>query len=275
MNSDIATNAATAENKGIEITAGYNNNDNPEFNYHINANFAFNKNKVLSLGKQFLAPIRQGSFFNLPAFTYTATGFPIGSFYGFRIDHVAKDQAEVDALMLLHTAKTGDATFKISRGLLPGDYIYKDLNGDGLMTDLDQEVLGNPMPKILYGLNAGAEFKNFDLNIVVAGVSGLKVANAMRYFTHFADKPHNTSTALLSRWKNPGDVTNIARAGQNATSNLRTSDFFIEDGSFLRLRNVTLGYTLARSALSNITRNVVNSLRIFVAAENLITITII
>ena len=157
--------------------------------------------------------------------------------------------------------------------MLPGDFIFKDLNGDGQLTDKDQEVLGNPMPKTLYGLNAALGYKNFDLNIVIAGVSGLKLINATRFYTHFADKPHNSTTAVLSRWKKPGDIASLPRAGQSAGSNLRPSDFFLEDGSFTRLRNITIGFSIPQSSLNEVARNVVSSLRIYIAAENLFTIT--
>jgi TonB-linked SusC/RagA family outer membrane protein len=271
--SDIATNAATAQNQGIELSFGYNNSISPDFNYHANVNFAYNKNKVLSLGQQFQAPIRDGAMFNYPAFTYTAAGYPIGSFYGLRIDHVAKDQSEIDALNANAVKVTGKPGAIYQKGLLPGDFIFKDLNGDGVSNDLDQEVLGNPMPKVIYGLNAGANVANFDFNLVVAGVTGLKLVNATRFFTHYADKPRNSTTAVLDRWRNPGDVKPIPRVGQNYATNMQPSDFYIEDGSFLRLRNITLGYTLAKSTLNNITRSVITNLRIYVAAENLLTVT--
>lgn len=273
VNSNIATNAATAQNTGIEITLGYNGNSGKAFAYNVSANVAFNKNKVLSLGKEFLAPIRGGSFSTAGAFTYTATGFPIGSFYGYRIDHVARDQAEIDALNSAAAQKTGDPAAIYQNGLLPGDFIFRDINGDGVLSVEDQEILGNPMPKIVYGFNAGLSFKRFDLNLVLAGVSGLKLANALRISTHFADKPHNSSTAILDRWKQPGDNAPLPRAGQNPVNNLQLSDFFLEEGSFLRLRNITLGYTVPASTLTKLTKNVVTNFRVYIASENLFTIT--
>ncbi|MEJ0101452.1 MAG: TonB-dependent receptor [Bacteroidota bacterium] len=273
VGSDIATNAATAQNKGLEITLGYTDKPNQSFSYNVSVNAAFNKNKVLSLGKEFLAPIRSGSFSSNGAFTYTATGYPIGSFYGYRVDHVAKDLNEIAALDALAAQKTNTPGATYQSGLLPGDFIFKDIDGDGQVTDKDQEILGNPMPKIVYGFNAGVNFKNFDLNIVLAGVSGLKLANALRLYTRFADKPHNSSTDILNRWKQPGDVVPLPRAGQNPVSNLRPSDFFLEDGSFLRLRNITIGYTIPATSLTRITKNVVSNLRIYIASENLFTIT--
>ncbi len=273
VNSNIATNAATAENKGLEITLGYSDYTGKTVGFNVSVNAAFNKNKVLSLGQEFLAPIRSGSFSSSGAFTYTATGSPIGSFYGYRIDHVARDQAEIDALNALAAKKTGNQAAIYQSGLLPGDFIFRDINDDGLLTSTDQEILGNPMPKILYGLNAGLTYNRFDLNIVIAGVSGLKLANSLRLYTHFADKPHNSSTAILDRWRKSGDDVPLPRAGQNPVNNLQLSDFFLEDGSFLRLRNITIGYRIPATTLKNLTGNVVSNFRLYIASENLVTIT--
>jgi TonB-linked SusC/RagA family outer membrane protein len=267
--SSIVTNAADAENKGIEISVGYRSAPRKDFNYSVNVNGAFNKNNVLSLGSQFQAPIMDGAFDNLSTITYTAKGFPIGSFYGYNVDHVAKDQAEIDAL----NAKAPGGIYQA--GLKPGDFIFKDLNGDNKVTDADQKVLGNPMPKFIYGINATISYKNFDFNLVMSGVSGLKLVNTTRFYTLNASTGHNATTGILNRWEKPGDIAALPRAGQDvtATGNLRPSDFFIEDGSFLRVRNVTLGYTLPNQHVRHLTGNVLSSVRIYIAAENLFTFT--
>ena len=254
VGSSIVTNAADAENKGIEISIGYRSAPKKDFNYSLNVNGAFNKNNVLSLGSQFQAPIRDGGFYNLTPITYTAKGFPIGSFYGYNVDHVAKDQAEIDAL----NAKAPDGVYQV--GLKPGDFIFKDLDGNNKITDADQKVLGNPMPKFIYGINGTLSYKNFDLNVVMNGVSGLKIVNTTRFFTLNASTGGNATTGILDRWRKPGDVAALPRAGQNVTAagNLRPSDFFVEDGSFLRIRNVTVGYTIPYQKVTQITGNVLS-----------------
>lgn len=269
IGSSIVTNAADAQNTGVEISIGYRGAPGKNFNYAINVNGAFNKNNVLSLGSQFQAPIRDGAFNNLSPITYTSKGSPIGSFYGYSVDHVAKDQAEIDAL----NAKAPGGLYQ--DGLTPGDFIFKDLDGNNQLTDADQKVLGNPMPKFIYGFNANMSYKNFDLNVVISGVSGLKLVNTTKFFTHNASTGANSSTAILNRWKNPGDIAALPRAGQNVTAggNLRPSDFFVEDGSFMRLRNLTLGYTLPANKIGTLTHNVLSSVRIYLAAENLLTVT--
>lgn len=269
VTSSIVTNAADAENTGIEFAVGYNSIPKKDFNYSLSVNGAFNKNRVLSLGSQFQAPIRDGAFNQINPFTYTAKGSPIGSFYGYTVGSVAKDKAEIDAL----NAKAPGG--KYQDGLLPGDFIFKDINGDNQLTDADQQVLGNAMPKFLYGINSSVRYKNFDINLVISGVTGLKIANTTRFYTHNASTGGNSTTAFLDRWKKPGDVTSLPRAGQSITAggNLRPSDFFLENGSFLRLRNFTIGFTIPGQSINRLTKNVFTSFRLYVAAENLITIT--
>lgn len=271
-NPNVLTNAADAQNKGIELSLGYRSNSKENFNYNINVNGSYNKNTTLSLSSGTQVPIKDGSILQAGSITITQQGSPIGSFYGFRVDHVARDQAEIDALNTTASTKTGVANTKYQSGLVQGDFIYKDLNGDGVVNSKDQEILGNPLPKYMYGVNIGANYKKFDFNLVASGLAGLKLINSTKYYTEMILEAHNATTAILNRWRKPGDVAALPRAGQNA-SNLRASDFYIEDGSYLRLRNITLGYTFSKSTLQSFSRNVFSSVRIYVAAQNLFTIT--
>lgn len=268
-------NAADAQNKGFELTVGFKDKINNDFSFNVSVNGSINHNEVLSLGDQFSAPIQAGAFTPVPATTYTAAGNAIGSFYGYRLSHVAKDAAEVAALDEEAVKKTGRPNAKYQDGLLPGDFIYKDIDGDGVVTAKDQEILGNAIPKYIYGINAGVTYKNFDLNLVLSGISGLKLLNGLKLNTSAMATGHNASTDLLNRWRKPGDVAALPRLGQNATGNgnLRPSDWWLEDGSYLRLRNITIGYSAPSTMLSNITKGTVKSLRIYVAAQNLITLT--
>jgi TonB-dependent starch-binding outer membrane protein SusC len=270
VGSSIITNAADAENRGFEISLGYRSISAKEFSYNLSINAAFNKNNVRSLGSQFQAPIQDGSFSELNSITYTAKGFPIGSFYGYNVDHVAKDQAEIDAL----NSKSPGGVYQ--DGLLPGDFIFKDLDGDKSVTDKDQKILGNPMPKISYGMNGSIAYKQFDLNVVINGLSGLKLVNATKFYTANASTGHNTTTKILQRWVKPGDNAALPRAAQSTTAsgNLRPSDFFVENGAFLRVRNITVGYTVPKNILNRISSGrVFASARIYVAAQNLLTFT--
>jgi TonB-linked SusC/RagA family outer membrane protein len=268
-------NAADARNKGFELTIGYSDKINNDFSFNVSVNGSVNHNEVLSLGNQFSAPIQAGAFTPVPATTYTAAGNAIGSFYGYRQDHVARDADEITALNQEAARKSGKPEAKYQDGLLPGDFIYKDIDGDGVVTAKDQEILGNAIPKYIYGINAGITYKNFDLNLVLSGISGSKLLNGLKLNTSFMSTGHNASTDILDRWRKPGDVAALPRIGQNVTGNgnLRPSDWWLEDGSYLRLRNITIGYNTPVSMLNNTTRGAIKSLRIYIAAQNLVTIT--
>ncbi|MCW3111206.1 MAG: TonB-dependent receptor plug, partial [Segetibacter sp.] len=269
----IASNAASAENTGVELAITYRKSAPRGFNYSIGVNGGYNKNNVISLGNQFAAPIRDGAFDQNSAATYTAPGFPIGSFYGRMVDHVAIDQADIDKYNKIASQSTGNASAVYQANVKPGDFIFKDLDGNGFVDDKDVKVLGNPIPKFVYGGTINLGFKNFDFNMAIAGVTGLKLYNEQNYVLQGTAALHNVSTTMLNRWRKPGDIAKLPRAGQNPSNNLQPSDFYIEDGSFMRFRMITLGYTLPNSLLSNFSRGIVTNIRLYVSAENLITIT--
>lgn len=268
-------NAADARNSGFELTIGYREKINKNLSFNISVNGSLNHNEVLSLGDQFSAPIQAGAFTPVPATTYTAAGSAIGAFYGYRLDHVARDADEINALNLEAAKRTGKPDAKYQDGLLPGDFIYKDIDGDGVVTAKDQEILGSAIPKYIYGINAGVTYKNFDLNLVLSGVSGSKLLNGLKLYTSFMSTGHNAGTDILDRWRKPGDVAALPRIGQNVTGNgnLRPSDWWLENGSYLRLRNITVGYNVHASTLTSTTKGTLKSLRVYIAAQNLITIT--
>jgi len=270
--SSEVVNAADAQNKGFEFQLGYRSATKNGFSYNISVNGAYNNNKTISLGTQSPTPIVGGA---AGVETLTQPGSPIGAFYGYRVDHVASTQAQIDALNQAAQQKTGNPNAVYQSGLLPGDFIFKDVNGDGIVDSKDQQVLGSSIPKFMYGINLGATYHNFDLNVVLSGVQGVQIGNSLLTSTEFAATGHNASTAILNRWEQPGDNAALPRAGQNVTAsgNIRPSDFFIQNGAYLRARNVTLGYTFSKSALQSFSGNVLKRLRLYVAAENLFTIT--
>ncbi len=265
-------NAADAQNKGFEFQLGYRSEVKNGFSYNVSVNGAYNNNKTLSLGTQSPTPIIGGAS---GVETLTQPGTPIGAFWGYKVAGLASTQAQIDALNKAAQQKTGNPTAVYQTGLLPGDFIYKDLNGDGVVDSKDQQYLGSSIPKFIYGINLGATYHNFDLNVVLSGVQGVQIGNSLLTTLDFAATGHNASTAILNRWEQSGDNAALPRAGQDATAsgNLRPSDFFIQNGAYLRARNVTLGYTLTKAALQSFSGNVLSRLRLYVAAENLFTIT--
>ncbi|MGV3684664.1 MAG: TonB-dependent receptor [Daejeonella sp.] len=267
-------NAASAFNKGFELSLGYNGKAG-DLSYGINLNGAYNKNEVTSLGTQGAVPIISGSFYSVPSMTRTEVGQPIGSFYGYVYDHVAVDAADIDRYNQIARSKTGNPAAVYQSGLLPGDRIFKDVNGDGVVDNTDQTFLGSPMPKFNYGFNLNFAYKNFDLMASLQGVAGIDIINGMKYYLEGVALPFNTKTTVLNRWQKPGDVTDIARAGQNygTAANLRASSWYVENGAFARIRNVTLGYTIPESKIGPLTSNTLSNLRIYFTGQNLFTFT--
>jgi TonB-linked SusC/RagA family outer membrane protein len=263
----MVQNAANAVNKGFEAAVSYAGQAGG-FSYSISANTGFNKNNVVSLGNG--APIVSGSTNGGINITKTDVGAAIGSFYGFEVDHVVSSAADVAQYNEQAIAK-GFKTYQ--DGLKAGDIVYKDLNGDGQITDSDQAFLGSAIPVWTYGGSVNLSYKAWDLSMGLAGIGDVKVYNALRYWTEGTTRPFNSSTAVLNAWKKDGDVTDMPRSGQNTPSNLRASDRFLENGSFMRLRNLTIGFSIPKTLLNSGSTKVFSSFRIYATAMNLLTIT--
>lgn len=269
----LASNAASAQNTGVELALSYKNETAGGFSYSIGVNGGYNKNIVNSLGNEFAAPIRDGAFNQNSAATYTAKGSPIGSFYGRLVDHVAIDQADIDRYNDNARKATGNPTAVYQADAKPGDFLFRDINGNGFIDDGDMTILGNPIPKFVYGGTVSLGYKNFDFNTAIAGVSGVTLYKEQNYVLMGTSALHNVSTEMLQRWRQPGDVAKYPRAGQNQTANLQPSDFYTEKGDYMRVRMITLGYTFPRSFLNSFSKGVVSSLRLYVSGENLVTLT--
>lgn len=261
-------NGAALENKGLEFSASYNNFDG-EFKYSIGANLSTLKNKVLSLG-----------YGNNPIYgemSRTDVGREVGEFYGWLIDGIFQNQSEIDAL---------NAASPIGRyqevQTSPGDIKFKDINGrdangkltgkpDGMINDDDRTYLGSAYPKFTFGFNFSGSYKNFDLTVTAHGVYGNKINNAIRNALISGAGWDNYSRELLDRWTPQNTNTNVPRVViYDPNHNMRASSRLLEDGSFLKISNVELGYTLP-SALLSLAK--ISSLRLYVSAQNLLTFT--
>ncbi len=271
-NPSIPANAADAFNRGFEAALSYNGAAG-DFKYSVSGNINYNENQVVSLGQLSESPIRGGGFGQASTITYTAAGFPIGSFWGYKVDKIASSQAEVNRLNEAARVKTGKADAVYQAELKPGDIIFQDLNGDGVVDEKDQGLLGSPIPKWNYGLNLNASYKGIDFMVGVQGIAGVQLINALRDGIEGTTRPFNSLTTVLRRWKNDGDVTDIPRAGQNTNGNLnsRPSNRYMESGAYMRVRNITIGYSLPQSFLAK--TKTFSSFRIYFTAMNPITIT--
>jgi TonB-linked SusC/RagA family outer membrane protein len=253
-------NAASMKNKGCELSITYNGNLN-NFKWDVNANITYSTNEVYSLGTVEETPMIEGYLDG----SRTDIGHPIASFWGYKVDHVAIDQAEVDQL---NANLPSDTLTEYQSGLTPGDFIFQDVNKDGHIDDDDRTYIGNPAPKWQYGLVINGEYKAFDFQVMVQGLAGVEVVNASRFWFEGMTRPFNSYAAVLDRWREPGDISPLPAAGQHPENNAGVfSDWYVEKGDYMRVKNITLGYTLDQSILKY------TKLRVYLALQNILTIT--
>lgn len=264
--SDIAVpfvNAGKIQNKGVEVNVS-TQNVKGEFTWTSDLNFSYNKNSVKSLNDTI--PMVTGNDFDFNfAVSRIAPGQPVNEFYGFITDGLFQNQKEVDD----HAQQVPglDPYNRTS----PGDIRFRDLNSDGIIDDKDRTYMGNPTPEWIFSLNNSFSYKGFDLNIFLQGVYGNEVFNANRIWNEGMAVAVNQSTETLDRWTGPNTSNSMPRAVFNdPNKNTRASDRWVEDGSYLRIKNVSLGYTLPKSLISRIH---LQSMRFYLSGTNLYTFT--
>ena len=243
-------NAGSVQNKGWEFTAGYQGNVR-DFSYSINANAAFIKNEVTDL--KGTGPIISG-------FRFMEVGYPINAFFGYESEGIFQTQKEVDD----HAKQTGGK-------IAPGDLKYKDQNGDGVINGADRVYLGTYFPKITYGITAGANFKGFDLSIFLQGAGGVKGFVQGEILGEAGDKVGKPTSILLDAWTADNPTDKFPRVWSSFRQNnpLNTpSSFWVRDASYLRIKNLQVGYTLPKQTLAKIG---IDRARIYYSGQNILT----
>jgi len=262
-------NAASMKNSGFEASLTYNSNPSSAFRWNISLNTTYSINEVTALGTVGDLPISKGEFMTgVGNATRTDIGHPLGSYYGYVYDHVIVDQADLDALNEAADAATDGEVTEYQVNAKPGDRVWKDIDGNGYINADDRTYIGNPSPKWQYGVAFNAFFKNFDLQLLMHGVAGVDAVNGSLYWWEGMSKPFNQTATVLTRWKEPGDVTDIPRAGQNSGANLNFSTWYVEKGDYLRVKNIALGYTLPANLF-----NTFEKFRVYVSIQNALTLT--
>ncbi|MDX2286642.1 MAG: TonB-dependent receptor [Bacteroidia bacterium] len=268
-------NAGEIENRGLEVALTYRQYKSDKFSYNISANFATLHNEVISLGEG--EPIFGGNTFSLGSLTRTAVGGPVGAYYGFEMEGIFQSQAEVDAANAL-----GDAGPYQADQTAPGDIRFRDIAGapdengnptgpDGKIDENDRTIIGSPIPDLIYGLTGSLAFGDFDLSLNLQGVHGNQLWNALRTWTEDLSQNFNQGAAVLDRWTPSNPSTTVPRAiNTDPNNNKRNSSRFVENGSFMRIKNLTVGYSL-RSLTGRIPS--LNNARVYVTANNLLTLT--
>ena len=263
----VPTNSLVSYNRGIDVSLATRNlmGGDGGLSWTTSLIFSAYKNLVEDLGTGGTAfngsTNRSGT-----AIVRYDKGQPFGAFYGYVADGLFQTPEDVKN----HATQTVNAD--PGKSTAPGDIRFKDLNGDGKITDADRTFIGNPNPDFTYGLNNTLSWHGLDLNVFVQGSQGNDVYNLNRVYTEGGLYSNgNSSTRVLGRWTGPGTSTDVPRAiAGDPNQNLRVSSYFLEDGSYLRLKTLTLGYNLPK-ALSQ--RVAAQTLRVYVTGQNLVTLT--
>ncbi len=251
------TNIGEVRNRGIDIGVNYRDKVG-EFRYQVGINFSHYKNEVLKLNDNPNATIF-GFTTRLPAISATRAGLPIASYYGYIVDGVIKDEAEAAAAPKFGTY-TREGTFK-----------FRDVNGDGVITAADRTIIGNPHPDFIYGINVNLGYKNWDLTLFGQGVQGNQIFNYVRYWTDFNTFQGNRSKDMLyNSWKKSGDDAKLPRLNSSDATSQQVSTYFLEDGSYLRLKNVQLSYSIPAKLVQ---KAGLSNAQIYVQGQNVFTLT--
>lgn len=250
-------NAGKVENRGLEVEAHWSNTDHA-LKYDIGVNFSTLHNEVLSLASG--EPIPGGRIDNGIYATLTTVGQPIGAFYLYQMDGIFQNDAEI-----IRSAYQGN-------GIRPGDVKFKDVNGDGYINEKDRTFLGSAIPKYIFGATANLSFKNFDLSVFFQGQYGNKLYLQVNHDIEGFYRAFNlTERVYDERWHGEGTSNTMPRVSWLGSSNNKTpSSRFLEDGSYVRLKNVQLGYTFPLKLLQSWSAK---NLRIYFTGQNLLTFT--
>lgn len=251
-------NAANITNSGFEFEANYRKSINKDWRYELSANLATVHNKVTSLAGG--RPVTAGRIDNNLNGTITTVGQPIGEFYLLKMDGIFQNALEV----FTHAYQ--------GAGIQPGDVKFRDLNHDGVINQDDRVYAGSPIPKFSYGFTGNIGYKNFDLSLFFQGVNGNKIYNqVLTDIEGFYRSFNITERVATKSWTGEGSTNTFPRLSwTGAQNNKQASTRFLEDGSYLRLKNLQLGYRLGPETLS---RWKISSVRLFVSVQNLFTIT--
>lgn len=248
------TNAGKVRNQGIEMSL-HTINLTGELGWETNLTATYNKNKIKDLNSDVPYYINQ---INNSYVTMLAKDYPINVFYGYVTDGIFQNQSEVN-------------THAVQPGAEPGDIRFKDLNNDGVINDSDRTVIGNPNPSWLFSMNNSLSYKGFELSVFLQGIAGNKIYNANNIDNTGMAAAYNQTTDVLKRWQGEGTSNSMPRAVfGDPNQNTRVSDRFVENGSYLRLKNITLSYTFPKQWLQ---KAQIENARLSLSCENVATIT--
>ncbi|SDL12348.1 TonB-linked outer membrane protein, SusC/RagA family [Catalinimonas alkaloidigena] len=246
-------NIGSMRNRGLELGLTTRNLIGP-FTWTTSANISWNRNEVLELGDDTEFPLNASGGAMGAGFSQTGiirVGEPVGNFWGYVFDGIFQNEAEADALA--------------QSGAKPGTVRYKDLNQDGKIDNDDKTIIGNALPQYVFGITNQFSYKGFDLSIFLQGVQGNDVLNLNRFYLESVGGSNNALATTLNYWRGEGTSNTIQAPGESPGE---MSTRFVEDGSYVRLRNLVLGYNLPNTVSDKLH---LRQLRVYVSAQNLFT----
>ncbi len=288
----VYTNYGEIENKGIEFSMNYKKQINQDWNIGASLTGSTLKNKVVKMGadlfsensswangspdgsNQAAVGATSGTHWN--GHSICREGYAVGSFYGYQVEGIYQSQAEIDAVNAAAIAKGHSGGYNNASKTVPGDFKYKDIDGDGYLSDKDMTILGNGFPKVNYGLTLNASYKNWDFSVYTYGVLGAKIYSysAMTLSNMFPSDNGTTPNILnevaQSAWTPTNHSTTMSRLSfLDLNYNMRGSDAWIKNGDFLKISNVQVGYNFDKNLLKSLS---IESVRIYGSVQNLFCI---
>lgn len=252
-------NVGSVQNKGVEISINWRQSIN-DFNYSVGVNAAYNKNKMVKIGNE--EGVLPGASWAIAGMvTRAEVGLPIGYFWGYKTDGIFQNLTDVYS----HIGSTGQV---LQPNAKPGDVRFVDVDKNGVLNEKDRTIIGNPTPDWTLGFNTSAQYKQFDFSMLIVGSLGNDVFNGMqRRDLRYTNKPATS----LDRWTGEGTSNTVPRyTWIDINNNNRISDLYIEDGSFAKVKNIQIGYTIPKGILSKFKSK---DWRFYISVENLLTIT--
>ncbi|WP_163398483.1 SusC/RagA family TonB-linked outer membrane protein [Flavobacterium fluviatile] len=255
-------NGGDVENKGVELSLNYQNNIG-DFNYSVSANGAYNKNTVgkIPTTDGIIHGLNNELYDNAGEFYRAENGFPLGYFWGYKTGGVFQNQEQIDNYK-------SDSGVVLQPGAAPGDIIYVNTNGDDKIDSLDKTSIGNPNPDFTYGFSLSANYKAFDFSLMANGVAGNQIVQSYR---NQSGAFGNYTSRILSRWHGEGSSNSMPRVTEDNRNFTQFSDLYVQDGDFLRINTVTLGFDLAKMDKSK--SFFASQFRIYFSVLNLYTFT--
>lgn len=259
----VPFNTGIMRNRGIDLTLSGKVLTGKQVNWNATAVVSTYKNKVVSMGLS--APINSGFTRITGGSKRIEAGFPVDYFYGFVTEGIFQNYEEIQA----HAAQSPGTD--PTNSTAPGDIKFKDLNNDGIINDQDRTNIGNFNPTFTYGLTNTVTYKNFELTCFIQGSQGNKVLNFTRWYTEGGVSNGNYSNAVIARWNGPGTSNSMPRLALNdPNGNNRVSDRFVEDASYMRIKNLRIAYNLPSRWISKAT---LKKMQVYGSVQNLLTLT--